>query len=455
MADLYSDLASFRQDPRSFFMERGDGATEKLVPLDFGPDPFYLLTDPDYVKPLLMMSDEVIDKGPLYKPVAEIFGDTVFNVPGQEHRRRRAIWNTLVTRNAAAPLVPSLAAETRAAIATVAKSQKFEGREFAAGLAMRFIGIVAFGSKVLTSEEEKLLKQTASDVLTGLIDKVLGPQNDAPSTDISADQRIEQARKNLLLIITSVLERTPNSPALRAFSELNLSELELTNELMALLFAGNDSTGSAIAWLLYVFATIPELADSIAAESALVRNETGDIDFTKLVLATRTISASRELLRMYPTNYWIPRGARQDVEFAGRKLTAGSTIIIPQWLFHRSSRFWDAPNEFRLDRDFDNTAAYIPFGTGPRICAGWTLALLEIQVVALEVASALQLSLVEPLGATTLMLLNLWPPPIHLIAHARNGVPSGDQSTHRRASAQSVSTEAGTTIDQCPFRSQI
>lgn len=150
----------------------------------------------------------------------------------------------------------------------------------------------------------------------------------------------------------------------------------------------------------------------------------------------------------------MPRATRHDIEFADRKLTPKSTIIISQWFFHRSARFWDAPDEFRLNRDHNNKTAYIPFGTGPRICVAWSLALLELQILAFEMASALQLTLASPLGPPEPLMITMWPPHIHLEAQPRGVIPTSEHQINRReASSSGVSVPLKHSIDQCPYHS--
>jgi cytochrome P450 len=72
-------------------------------------------------------------------------------------------------------------------------------------------------------------------------------------------------------------------------------------------------------------------------------------------------------------------------------LHQGTSIIVSQWLFHHSARFWHAPNDFRLDRNYLKTNAYIPFGAGPRVCVGASFSILEMQILALELASDFEL----------------------------------------------------------------
>ena len=57
--------------------------------------------------------------------------------------------------------------------------------------------------------------------------------------------------------------------------------------------------------------------------------------------------------------------------------------MIAPWVMHRHQAYWRDPNVFDPDRftperEGELTAgAYIPFGIGPRVCAGATFAQVE------------------------------------------------------------------------------
>lgn len=68
-----------------------NGATEPLVPLEIGFKPVYLLADPDYIKPLLKMPEDVVDKGPMISKIRAITGDNIVVLTGEEHKRWR-VW---------------------------------------------------------------------------------------------------------------------------------------------------------------------------------------------------------------------------------------------------------------------------------------------------------------------------------------------------------------------------
>jgi cytochrome P450 len=80
---------------------------------------------------------------------------------------------------------------------------------------------------------------------------------------------------------------------------------------------------------------------------------------------------------------------------------------------HRHRRFWEKPTAFMPDRFVHNGAnwtqmpAYIPFGTGPRICIGLSFALSEAQIVLGTLLSRYKIGLargkpVMPTGRATI-----------------------------------------------------
>ena len=87
-------------------------------------------------------------------------------------------------------------------------------------------------------------------------------------------------------------------------------------------------------------------------------------------------------------------------------------LIVP-WLLHRHRRLWPEPERFSPERMSPERAtarprfAYIPFGAGPRICIGASLAMTEAILILAAVARRwrprlLEAPPVEPIGLITL-----------------------------------------------------
>jgi cytochrome P450 len=97
----------------------------------------------------------------------------------------------------------------------------------------------------------------------------------------------------------------------------------------------------------------------------------------------------------------------------GHKVPKGSFVNVASWVLHRHKLFWKDPQEFRPERFLPENAdqierfAYIPFGTGPRVCLGKHLGILEATMLFAMTARSFRLRLkpgtsVEPLGRMTL-----------------------------------------------------
>jgi cytochrome P450 len=178
--------------------------------------------------------------------------------------------------------------------------------------------------------------------------------------------------------------------------------------------AGHHTTGNAAAWLLYFLATEPGLSERLAMEYRGLANEAGEIDPLKLPKAEYSLRAAREVLRLYPPFYWFSREVRTAQDLGGRRLRSGTSLIISPWQLQRDPRNWNDPASFRLDRSY-NTPAFMPFGLGPRACVGIGLGLLELQLLALEIAAACSIDILSPVpAAEPTPQVTLLPPAIKL-----------------------------------------
>jgi cytochrome P450 len=88
-------------------------------------------------------------------------------------------------------------------------------------------------------------------------------------------------------------------------------------------------------------------------------------------------------LRLYPPITFLPRIANEATALDGYRLKKGALVMVAPWVLHRHRRYWKDPNRFDPDRFLPEreaeitSGAYIPFGIGPRICAGAAFATIE------------------------------------------------------------------------------
>jgi cytochrome P450 len=95
----------------------------------------------------------------------------------------------------------------------------------------------------------------------------------------------------------------------------------------------------------------------------------------------------RETLRLYPPITFLPRIAMQATRLGDTAIRRGALIMIAPWVLHRHRRYWRDPEVFDPDRFLAHReaemtpGAYIPFGIGPRICAGAAFASVEASLL--------------------------------------------------------------------------
>jgi len=172
------------------------------------------------------------------------------------------------------------------------------------------------------------------------------------------------------------------SEAGKATGDDHLSSEEIEDQMLTMIFAGYETTASAIAFALYSLATEPDVCDAFHDELDTVLNgnpPTWD-DLDRLDLTNRIVT---ETLRLYPPIHTIPRQTTREVDVGGYTLPSDEQVHLSVISVHRDERYYEAPLEFRPERWTDgfeeqlDDYAFIPFGGGRRTCIGREFARLE------------------------------------------------------------------------------
>jgi cytochrome P450 len=390
-----------------------------LVPLALGPRSVVLVVDPHLIKPILRASEDAIDKGALVRKLRKVLGLSSLTMGGEAHQGRREVLHQQLSRGMAQNYVPEMCATIRQiAIRTVLQGE-FAAADLASQLALKLICIALFGRQVLSDEDEVALVRSVKEIegdLQRSMFRVLPP---SPWQMLKQSRLHRDAREQMAGIVDRVAARARGTSVLSALSSLQLTLGELRDELLTMLIAGYHTTASAAAWLFYCLATHPFIAEQIADEARRVVDTSGEIKPSSLPKASTSLSFVREVLRLYPPAWWMSREVKQDFIVAGRNLRRGTTLIICPWQLHRDPRNFDAPEAFSIERSFA-VPAYVPFGSGPRACVGMGVALLELQLMTLELASAFEFHAIRqtmPPKVSAGVILS--PPNVMLSMHVR------------------------------------
>jgi cytochrome P450 len=370
-----------------------------------------------------------------------LLGDGLLTTDGAYHRRARRIMLPAFHRERIAGAHETMVEETLQALAGWSDGDALDLYHWARRLTLRVAMRALFG---LDPDEQGTGAQAAIEFERALsfygtdfaVRMMRGPR--------TPWSRMQAARRALDRIVHAEIERRRRRPdpertdvlsmlveAADAEDGSRLSDGEVRDQVMTLLFAGHDTSTSTISFMLY------ELARHPAALAKL-------LDEQDRVLGGRPPTAAElmsgealpqlemvldETLRLYPAAWIGPRRAVETFEFGGHEVAAGAYVNYSSWASHRLPDVWAAPEAFVPER-FAPAAkarlpkgAYIPFGGGSRTCIGMRFGQLEIKTVVTLLLQRFRLELVPGRTMTVRQMPTLSPrEPLQMTVRER-GVP--------------------------------
>jgi cytochrome P450 len=217
-------------------------------------------------------------------------------------------------------------------------------------------------------------------------------QRDLVTKDLSACQSVEGGTP----VINQSEYRDILSLLLMAKDETGagMSDEELHDELITLLFAGHETTASALAWLLYWIHYLPEVDRQLHQELDSL-GENADVQaIANLPYLNATIC---ETLRIYPiAAAAFARVLKQPMSIMNRDFQTDTWFMISIYNLHHQEALYPSADRFIPERFLTKSYSnyeYLPFGGGNRRCIGSALALLEMKLVTATILSRLQLKL--------------------------------------------------------------
>ncbi len=175
-----------------------------------------------------------------------------------------------------------------------------------------------------------------------------------------------------------------------------MSNEELRDELMTLLFAGHETTASALTWAFYWVDSLPEVREKLLNEL----NDLGDNPEPGLVAKLPYLTAvCQETLRIYPiVPSAFPRIAVNPIEIGGYNLPKGTWIIPSIYLAHHREEVYPQSKQFKPERFLERQFSpyeFFPFGGGNRRCIGLAFAMYEMKLVLATILSRYEVSRID------------------------------------------------------------
>jgi cytochrome P450 len=380
-----------------------------LVYFEFGPQPMFLVNNPDYIRDVLVTHNRKFMKGEGLQRAKRLLGEGLLTSEGEFHLRQRRLAQPAFHRQRIAGYAATMVEYAdRACDRWQAGETRDVAREMMR-LTLAIAGKTLFDANVEGEADEigKALT-TTFDLFNTL---TLPFRQLLERLPLPASKRFLKARERLDATIYRIInERRASgedrgdllSMLIAARDEegdgSGMTDEQLRDEAMTIFLAGHETTANALTWTWYLLSQHPEIEARFHAEvdEALKGALPTAEDFPRLRYTEMVFA---EVMRLYPPAWVIGRRALGDHQIDGYKIPARSILLISPYVTHHDARFY--PDPFRFDperwtpeaRESRPKFSYFPFGGGPRVCIGESFAWMEGALVLATIARRFRMRL--------------------------------------------------------------
>jgi cytochrome P450/nitrite reductase/ring-hydroxylating ferredoxin subunit len=377
-----------------------------------GPKPVVVFSDPKWCEQVLRARPEIFTRASQLAPIlSEMGAEGVFSAEGEAWRTQRKL--------AVSALAPANFREMYPKLQTVTNRLK-KRWERAADLGApvdivedlkRFTvdvtTLVTFGHDINSIEQaDDIIQHKLSLVFPVLNRRLFALFPTWRLVRLPRDRRLDRAIAELRAwlgeLVSAERTRLTAEPS-RAERPSNFLEAMVSardgegrpfsddmifGNLMTMLLAGEDTTAYTLAWAVHQLCDSPESVKQLRQEADRLLGASdvaGGIETANNLVWAGAIA--NETMRLRPVAPFLLLDAKVDTVVGDLLVVAGTRVAVLMRPAARDSTYFDEPNAFRPERWLDDAAgvhdasAHIPFGTGPRICPGRLLALLEMKLL--------------------------------------------------------------------------
>ncbi len=428
-ADTLAGLAPPPLKPASFLktLRASRGNAFEVIPLEAYEKPVYLaksmlgkvlmVNDPEGIRRVLLDNVANYPKNDLEIAFfSAMFGEGLLSAPHAKWRAHRKVMAPSFGTRTVESYAPAMV-ETTVAFAgqwdALPENAEIDIAEEMKALTLKIICRTMFSADAdeLATHSREALNFVQSSLEFGLLDvlPIIGPRRIKRTVEaIRAHFKgMDAAIYRLISEREKIRNEAPRDFLTRLVAAkdpddgVGMNAAEVRDEVITIFVAGYETTAVSMTWVWYLLSQHPaeesklhEELDAVLAGRPPRVEDLPNLPYTRMVI--------EEAMRLYPPAPGISiREAQQADEVCGFKVTPGLQVLISPWVMHRHRSIWNNPEQFDPTR-FSTEASdkrprfsYLPFGGGPRVCIGATLAMTEATLILAVLAQRFRLRLKE------------------------------------------------------------
>jgi cytochrome P450 len=416
--------------PASFLktLRASRGNAFEVIPLQAYEEPVYLaksllgnvlmVNDPEGVRRILLDNVANYPKNDLeIEFFSAMFGEGLLSAPPAKWRTHRKVMAPSFGTRTVESYAPAMVETTLAFAehwAALPEAAEINIAEEMKALTLKIICRTMFSADAdeLATYSREALDFTQASLVFGLLDvlPVIGPRRLKRTVEAIRVhfKGMDAAIYRLIGEREKIRNEAPRDFLTRLVAAkdpddgVGLNATEVRDEVITIFMAGYETTAVSMTWVWYLLSQHPleearlhEELDTVLAGRTPSVEDLPNLAYTRMVI--------EEAMRVYPPAPGISiRQAQEADEVCGFKVTPGLQVLISPWVLHRHRRLWDNPERFDPTRFNKESSekwprfSYLPFGGGPRVCIGATLAMTEATLILAVLAQRFRLRLKEP-----------------------------------------------------------
>lgn len=372
------------QSPCSVLYELAKHRPGQDIRLELGGALFTLVQNGNTAREILRNTQDRYLK--YYGSYKRLFGESRLTTDGARWRKLRDFSQPHITEANADDIVQYTQTFFRSAIATLVT--KPDGSAQSVDAEIDFAAAATLCKVVLGFQIEDWGNQTINDIrlILNLASWENFPRPQGAGLDHAMLQiDAEDAQARLHDRFAKMLESQATVDPSSLFSTLAMAgpdEVDIFGELSTMLFAGFDTTSSAITWAMFLLGQDHDL-------QARLRQSVRDCTRNAPLCAGDLLKLHDlnafflEALRIFPPIPVLSRIAKSDDQIGDLEIAEGGRVLVSMIGIQQDPTIFENPMSVRLDRHPDgtlrkeNASNFVPFGDGRRVCPGARFANLE------------------------------------------------------------------------------